>query len=127
MNNTSFAKLVVWINALVPLTILCWDALNHNLGADPTKFALHTTGMLALYAFFYACIHLSIYFVFDRELSFSSLFSEVGRRPFILYGMTALVLMIPLAATSTNASIKRLGAARWKRVHQLAYVSGIAG
>jgi len=157
MSNTSFAKLVVWINALVPLAILCWDALNHRLGADPTKFALHTCGMLALiflilslavtplrlvsgknylsnfrrmlglYAFFYACVHLCIYFVFDREMSFRSLLSETAKRPFILYGMTALTLMIPLAATSTTASVKRLGAARWKRLHQLAYISAVLG
>lgn len=157
MKDPRFPKLVVFINALVPLAMLGWDASQHQLGPNPVKSAIHTTGLLALsflllslavtpvrlitgrnwlshfrrmlglYAFFYGMVHLSIYFVFDREMSLSSLISETVKRPFILYGMTALLLMSPLAATSTNAAIKRLGSARWKRLHQLAYICGALG
>jgi sulfoxide reductase heme-binding subunit YedZ len=87
----------------------------------------HFRRMLGLFAFFYGCVHLLIYFTFDRGLSLSSLVSETAERPFILFGMTALLLMLPLAITSTNSMVRRLGAAKWKRLHQLAYVSAIAG
>lgn len=145
------------VNGAVPLSILLWDAANHRLGANPTDFAIKTTGMLTLiflilsltvtplrlatgknyfsnfrrilglYAFFYGVLHLSTYFVFDRSLSLSGTISDTLARPFIFLGMSALLLMVPLAATSTNASIKRLGAARWKRLHQLAYISACLG
>jgi DMSO/TMAO reductase YedYZ heme-binding membrane subunit len=157
MKDPSFAKFVVLVNGCVPLALLCWDAWQHQLGANPTLFAIRTTGMLTLifltlslavtpirlvtgqnwlshfrrmmglYAFFYGLLHLSTYFVFDRSLSIRSTISDTLARPFIFFGMTALLLMIPLAATSTNAAIKRLGAARWKRLHQLAYVSAVCG
>ena len=157
MKDPGFAKFVVLVNGSVPLAILCWDAYWHQLGANPVTFALRTTGMLALvfltlslsvtplrkisgwnyfsnfrrmlglYAFFYGCLHLLTYFAFDRSLDLGSTVNDVIKRPFILVGMTALLLMVPLALTSTNAMIKRLGAARWKRLHRLAYVSAIAG
>jgi len=155
--DPKFSKFVVLLNASVPLALLCWDAYWHELGANPMRNALQTTGMLALiflllsltitparkisgwnflshfrrllglFAFFYGVIHLAIYFTFDLSLNFPGLIDDVVRRPFILLGMTALVLMVPLALTSTNRSIKRLGAARWKRLHQLVYISAIAG
>jgi sulfoxide reductase heme-binding subunit YedZ len=157
MKDPSFPKFAVLVNGCVPLALLCWDAWFHNLGAHPVAFALSTTGMVALiflmlsltvtpvrkltgynflshfrrmlglFAFFYGVVHLLIYFTFDRQLNFAGAVNDVLARPFILAGMTALLLMLPLALTSTNASIKRLGAARWKLVHRLAYVSAIAG
>ena len=81
---------------------------------------------LGLYAFFYGLIHLGIYFVFDREMSFSGLLGDVVQRRFILMGMLALLLMVPLALTSTNTAIKKMGSAKWKRLHQLVYPSAIA-
>jgi DMSO/TMAO reductase YedYZ heme-binding membrane subunit len=157
MKDPAFAKFVVLINGSVPLALLCWDALHHELGANPTAFAIRTTGMLTLvfltlslavtpirlisgqnwlshfrrmlglYAFFYGVLHLSTYFVFDRSLSVAGTISDTLARPFIFFGMTGLLLMVPLAATSTNGMIKRLGAAKWKRLHRLAYVSAAAG
>jgi sulfoxide reductase heme-binding subunit YedZ len=157
VKDPSFAKFIVLVNGAVPLTLLCWDALHHGLGANPTVFAIRTTGMLTLvflilslsvtplrlvsgrnwlshfrrmlglYAFFYGLLHLSTYFIFDRSMSLSGAISDTLARPFIFLGMTALLLMVPLAATSTNAMIKRLGAARWKRLHRLVYISAIAG
>jgi sulfoxide reductase heme-binding subunit YedZ len=87
----------------------------------------HFRRMLGLYAFFYGVVHLTLYFAFDRSFSFSGTVQDVIKRPFILFGMTGLLLMVPLALTSTNGMIKRLGAARWKRLHQLVYLSAIAG
>jgi sulfoxide reductase heme-binding subunit YedZ len=157
VKDPRFAKLVVFTNALVPLALLGWDAYWGKLGANPTEFALRTTGMLGLvflvlslavtpvrkilgrnwlshfrrmlglYAFFYGVVHLGLYFVFDRGMSFSEVWADTWKRPFVLLGMTALVLMVPLAATSTNGMIKRMGAVWWKRLHRLAYVAAIAG
>ena len=83
--------------------------------------------MLGLYAFFYGCVHLLTYLVFDRSLNLLSAAKDTIARPFILFGMTSLFLMVPLAITSTNAMIKRLGAAKWKRLHRLVYISAIGG
>jgi sulfoxide reductase heme-binding subunit YedZ len=157
MKDPRFAKFVLVVNAAVPLALLVWDAYRHQLGANPVSFAIQTTGMLTLvflflsltvtplrlisgwnflshfrrtlglYAFFYGTLHLSTYFVFDRSLSIGGTIDDVVNRPFILIGMAGLLMMLPLAATSTNGMIKRLGAARWKRLHQLAYLAAIAG
>lgn len=157
MKDPRFAKFVLFVNGLVPLAILIWDAYWHRLGANPISFALQTAGMLTLvflflsltvtpvrkitgwnwlshfrrtlglYAFFYGVVHLGIYFTFDRELSFSSAVADTFKRRFIFFGMTGLLLMVPLAATSTNGMVKRLGGKRWKRLHMLAYPAAIAG
>lgn len=152
-----FNKFVVFINSLVPLALLAWDAFWRQLGANPTEFAIRTTGfltlifllitlsvtplrkltkrsdlikyrrMLGLFAFFYGALHLSIYFVVDRNLSLTSAAGDIFQRPFIAFGMTAFFLMIPLAATSTNAMIKRLGGKRWQLLHKLIYLCAVAG
>jgi methionine sulfoxide reductase heme-binding subunit len=156
MKDTAFAKLVVFINALVPLTLLCWDAWTHQLGTNPSEHAIRTTGMtalifltltlavtpvrkitgwnylsnfrrmLGLFAFFYGCVHLFIYLGLYQSFNFSATLIDIVKRPFIFLGMAALFLMAPLAATSTNGIIKKMGAARWKRLHQLIYPAGIA-
>jgi len=157
LKDQQFAKLVVFVNSLVPLAILMWDLSAGNLGADPYTAALHATGnwaiiflllsltvtplrkltkknyfslfrkMLGLYAFFYACLHLMIYLTFNLQFDFTALLKDLQKNKFVIIGMTALVLMVPLAITSTNGMIKRLGSARWKRLHQLVYVAAIAG
>lgn len=157
MKDPRFAKLVLLVNASVPLALLGWDACRGQLGANPVEFALRTTGMLALvfltlslavtplrklsgknwlshfrrmlglYAFFYGLAHFYLYVVFDRNLDFDDVLIDTGKRPFILLGMTAFLLMVPLAVTSTNGMIKRMGALWWKRVHSLAYFAAIAG
>lgn len=157
MSDVNFNKLLIWVNALLPLGLLGYDGVRGQLGANPIEFFLRTTGvltltfllitlsitplrkllgmnqlikyrrMLGLFAFFYGTIHLSTYFIFDRAASVAGTFADVAKRPFILFGMTALLLMVPLAATSTNGMIKRLGGKRWQRLHRLVYVSGILG
>lgn len=80
--------------------------------------------MLGLYAFFYGTVHASSYAGFDQVFDFSEILADILKRPFITVGFAALVLMIPLAVTSTNAMVRRLGAARWQALHRLIY--GIA-
>jgi sulfoxide reductase heme-binding subunit YedZ len=155
VKDPGFAKFVVVVNGAVPLALLCCDAYYHHLGADPVAKAIHIAGMtaliflmlsltitparkitgwnwlslfrrtLGLYAFFYGLLHLSIYFVLDRQWSVSSLLHEVFNRKFIFFGMAGLLLLAPLAATSTNSMIKWMGAAKWKRLHQLVYPAAI--
>jgi len=157
MSDVNFNKLLIWVNALVPLGLLGYDGVRGQLGANPIEFFLRTTGvltltfllitlsitplrklfgmnqlikyrrLLGLFAFFYGVIHLSTYFIFDRDASVSSTVEDVVKRRFILFGMSALLLMVPLAVTSTNGMIKRLGGKRWQRLHRLVYISGILG
>jgi methionine sulfoxide reductase heme-binding subunit len=77
--------------------------------------------MLGLFAFFYAVVHFTIYLVLDLELNFRVLGADIAKRPYITIGFTALVLLLPLALTSTNGMMRRLGA-RWQRLHRLIYV-----
>lgn len=157
MKDTKFSKLVVFVNALVPLALLLWDLINGTLGANPVDFALKTTGlltliflfitlavtparkllklnelvkvrrMLGLFAFFYGFLHFAAYFVFDREASLSGAAADVWQRPFIAVGMVAFFLLVPLAVTSTNSMIKRIGGKRWQMLHRLTYVAAIGG
>jgi len=157
MNDIKFNKILLFINALVPLALLGWDARQGNLGANPIEFFLRTTGvltlifllitlsvtplrkyfgwnnlikfrrMLGLYAFFYGFLHLTTYSVFDKSLSLSAIVADVWQRPFIALGMLAFFLLIPLAVTSTNGMIKRLGGRNWARLHKLTYVIAILG
>ncbi len=156
-SDAKFLKFLVLINGIVPLIYLIYDAYNKNLGPNPVNHAIHITGaaamlflmftvavtpvraltgwntltatrrMLGLYAFFYALIHLGIYFVWDRALSITSTFEEIGSRVYLVIGMTALMLMVPLAVTSTSGMIDRLGPKNWKRLHRLTYLVAILG
>jgi methionine sulfoxide reductase heme-binding subunit len=155
--STKFSKVVIFLNALVPLALLLWDLYRKRVGANPVEFMTRTTGMLTLiflmitlaltparkvtganwlvkfrrmlglYAFFYGTLHLITYVWFDRYFNLRSLVSDVVQRPFIAIGMTAFFLMAPLALTSTNQMIKRLGGKRWAKLHRLVYLAGIAG
>ena len=157
MTEVRFNKVLVWTNALVPILLLGYDAVRGQLGANPIEFFLRTTGVLTLlclfatlavtplrkltsnnqlikyrrtlglFAFFYGCIHLTTYIVFDRGFSFSGTVADVIQRPFIALGMAAFTMMVPLAVTSTNGMIKRLGGKRWQRLHRLIYITGILG
>lgn len=157
MNDVKFNKLVIFINALVPLALLGYDALNGNLGANPIEFFTRTTGvltlvfllitlaisplrkvlgwnelikfrrMLGLYAFFYGFLHLITYSIFDKSLSISAIVGDVWQRPFIAVGMLAFFLLLPLAVTSTNGMIKRLGGKNWQKIHKLTYPIAILG
>ncbi|MEP6717774.1 MAG: protein-methionine-sulfoxide reductase heme-binding subunit MsrQ [bacterium] len=157
MKDTRFAKLVLFVNALVPLTLLLWDVYHKRVGANPLEFATRTTGMLTLlflvislavtparqitglnwlikfrrmlglFAFFYGFLHLLTYILFDRYLNLKSIPGDIASRPFIALGMLAFFLMVPLAITSTNKMVKRLGGKRWNKLHKLVYAGGVAG
>jgi sulfoxide reductase heme-binding subunit YedZ len=153
----TFPKLVVFINALIPLMLLLWDLYRKRVGPNPLEFATRTTGMLTLvflclalavtplrkifglnilvkfrrmlglFAFFYGSLHLLTYIWFDRQFQLWSTIEDIGRRPFILAGMTAFLLLTPLAITSTDRMVKRLGGKRWAQLHRLVYLAAIAG
>jgi len=157
MKKVSFPKIVVFINGVIPLVLLLWDLYRKQVGPNPVEFVTRTTGMLTLvflsltiaitplrrifrlnslvkfrrmvglFAFFYGSLHLLTYIWFDRVFNFISVVGDVVQRPFILVGMTAFLLMVPLAITSTNKMVKRLGGKRWARLHRLVYLAAIAG
>jgi len=154
MQDTRFARLVVFVNGAVPLVLLAWDAAHNNLGANPVEFLTRTTGalalvflvlslavtplrkqlaqpwmvklrrMLGLYSFVYASLHLMTYVWFDKSFSASAVVKDTFKRPFITFGMAAFLILVPLAITSTNGMVKRLGGKRWNRLHRLVYLAG---
>ena len=83
--------------------------------------------MLGLYAFFYGCLHLLTYIWLYSSFSLSAMLNDIARRRFITAGLTAWLLLVPLALTSTTWSIRKLGGKRWQALHRLVYVSAIAG
>jgi len=137
--------------------LLLWDTYRKQVGANPLEFVTRTTGMLTivflllslavtplrritganwlvkfrrmlgLYAFFYGFLHLMTYVSFDRFFKLKTIPSDVAQRPFIAVGMFTFFLMVPLAVTSTNKMVKRLGGKRWNRLHKLTYVAGVGG
>jgi len=157
MKDTRFAKLVLFLNAIVPLTLLLWDVYWRKVGANPLEIVTRTTGMLTLlfliltlavtptrkitglnwlvkfrrmiglFAFFYGSLHLLTYLWFDRFFNLRSMIGDIAQRPFIAVGMVAFLLMVPLAITSTKKMVKRLGGKRWSTLHRLVYIAGIAG
>jgi sulfoxide reductase heme-binding subunit YedZ len=157
MNDVRFNKIFLSVNALIPLALLSLDAFRGRLGANPIEFFLRATGVLALtfllvtlavtplrrgtgrndlvkyrrmlglYAFFYAVLHLITYSIFDKSLDLPAIVGDVIQRPFIAVGMLALFLLIPLAVTSTNAWVKRLGGKNWAKLHKLSYPIAILG
>lgn len=152
-----FGKTVVFVNSLIPISLLLWDLYFKKVGPNPLEFATRTTGMLTLvflmlalaitplrkifginalvkarrmiglFAFFYGALHLLTYLWFDRFFNLRSIVDDVAQRRFILVGMTAFLLMVPLAITSTNNMVKRLGGKNWARLHKLVYLAGILG
>jgi methionine sulfoxide reductase heme-binding subunit len=91
------------------------------------NWLLRLRRMLGLYAFFYACLHFGIYIWLDQFFDWHSIVKDIRKRPFITVGFTAFVLLIPLAATSTNAMVRKLGSQRWQRLHRLIYAIAVLG
>ena len=150
LNYVPFDKMIVIINGLIPAALLIYE-IKFTKVPGWREYLLHQTGLLAiiflalsltvtplrklsgwnylshfrrslgLFAFFYACAHFVAYFYFNKGLNFGDVVEDVVNRPFILLGMAALLLMIPLAATSTNGMIKLIGGKRWKKLHMLVY------
>lgn len=147
-----FVKPLVFILCLLPFLILAGQGLTHHLGANPIEAFTRGLGdwalrlllitltvtplrrifgwnsllrlrrMLGLFTFFYACMHVMSYVILDQFFALDEILKDIIKRPFITIGFACFLLMIPLAATSTNKMIKRLGAKRWQALHKLVYL-----
>ena len=155
--NWIVMKTILWVLCLLPACSLVWKGFHGELGANPVEYITHSTGnwtlrlllitlsitparrlfkqpqltrfrrALGLFAFFYACLHFTTWFLLDKSLSLDEMWKDVLKRPFITMGFLGFVAMIPLAITSTAGWIRRLGGKNWQRLHRLIYLTGIAG
>ena len=149
------AKPLLFVLALLPLAWLVWGAVNSTLGANPAEALIRSTGdwtirmlcltlaitplrqltawhalarlrrMVGLFTFFYGLLHFLAFAWLDMGLDVAAIVADIPKRPFILVGTAALLLMLPLAATSFNAAIKALGAARWQALHRSVYAVAV--
>jgi sulfoxide reductase heme-binding subunit YedZ len=147
-------KRIIFAAALVPAAVLVYDAFQGNLTANPIEYITHTTGdwairfllitlavtpirritgwnpviklrrMLGLFAFFYATLHFLTWFVLDWFFNFRQMVEDVAMRPFITLGMATFLMLLALAVTSTQGSIRRLGR-KWTQLHRLIYVAAV--
>ena len=155
--HVKWLKIPVFLLCLGPTALLTWKFFTDRLGANPLEVLQHSTGnwaliflcitlaitpfrrllhqnwlirfrrMVGLFAFWYGCLHLLTYIVFDQFFDFSAMLHDVVKRPFITAGMTAFLLMVPLAMTSTSGWVRRMGGKRWALLHRLIYASAMAG
>lgn len=151
------AKPLLFIAGCAPLAYLVWGALTNNLGANPAEHLIRSLGdwtlrficltlaitplrtlakqpalarfrrMIGVFSFFYASLHLLAYGWLDMGLDLGDIARDIVKRPFILMGFTAWLLMLPLALTSFNRAIKALGAKRWQLLHKLIYLLSLVG
>ncbi len=151
------AKPVLFVLCSVPLAWLVWDGVTNNLGANPVETVRRYTGdwtlrfllialtvtplrrltgwhvvirlrrMLGLFAFFYASLHFVSYIWLDQFFMWDAIMEDILDRPYITVGVASFLLLIPLAVTSTNGMVRRLGGRRWQRLHQLVYVIAVLG
>ena len=147
----------MWGACLLPPGALLYQFQTDNLGANPIDYVTRTLGdwtlrillaslsltplrllckiswqmhlrrLLGLFAFFYACLHFSVWIVLDHFFDWEQMIPDILKRPYITVGVLALTLLVPLAATSTTRAVKRLGGANWRRLHKLVYVVGVLG
>jgi sulfoxide reductase heme-binding subunit YedZ len=152
-----FGKPAVFLASLLPLCNLGVDAIHSkltanpiaemmnrfgfwtlsflvlSLGATPMKivfgwtFQMRVRRMIGLFAFFYASLHFATYVALDQGFDLSDIAQDIVKRKFITIGFLAFVLLVPLAITSTDRAVKRLGFRRWKRLHRLAYAAAVLG
>ncbi|MGH8751582.1 MAG: sulfite oxidase heme-binding subunit YedZ [Burkholderiales bacterium] len=157
LRHIQWLKAGIFAACLIPLARLVWRGFNHGLGANPIEVVTHSTGdwtlifllttlsvtplrrllewpwliklrrTLGLYAFFYACLHFLTYIWLDQFFDIFEIGKDVLKRPFITIGFTCFVLLIPLAATSTNNMVKKLGAKRWLQLHRFVYFIAAGG
>ncbi|OOZ12897.1 sulfoxide reductase heme-binding subunit YedZ [Solemya velum gill symbiont] len=148
-------KLLLFLLCLLPFLYLLWDAFNGNLGANPVEALTHRSGdwtlrmllvtlavtplrrttgcsllrhrrMLGLFSFFYAVVHLTIYVWIDQVFLWDEIVEDIIKRSYITVGFTALMILLPLAVTSTRGMQRRLGK-RWKSLHKGAYIAAALG
>jgi sulfoxide reductase heme-binding subunit YedZ len=156
MTRITIAKLILFLLCLMPLGLLAFDVFLGDPGPDPVARIVHETGawtlrfllitlavtplrrfagwnvlirfrrMLGLYAFFYATLHFAAYLFLDLGAFWAQILTDIIKRPYITVGFSAWLLLIPLAITSTNAMMKRLGK-RWQPLHRLSYLIAVLG
>lgn len=149
------AKPLLFAACLLPLLWLAYGAVANTLGANPAEALIRSTGdwtlrllcltlavtplrqltgwqavarlrrMLGLFTFFYGVLHFLCFAWLDMGFDVKAILQDIPKRPFILVGSAALLLMLPLAATSFNRAIKSLGAARWQALHRLVYATAL--
>jgi sulfoxide reductase heme-binding subunit YedZ len=154
--QVTWIKVGLFALCVVPLARLVYGAVTNSLGANPIEAITRSTGwwalfllmatlsvtplrkltganwllrlrrMLGLYAFFYACVHFITFVWFDHWFDVGEIVKDVIKRPFVTIGFAAFLLLWPLALTSTNAMVRRLGR-NWQRLHRLVYVAAILG
>jgi sulfoxide reductase heme-binding subunit YedZ len=152
-----WTKILLLALCLIPFLNLLWRGYENKLTANPIEFITHYTGdwtirfllitlvitplrgilnqpqlirfrrMLGLLAFFYVCLHFATWIWLDKDFDMHEMWEDVVKRRFITAGMTGLLLMLPLAVTSTSGWVRRLGYRRWQLLHRLIYFSAIAG
>ena len=157
IRSFTWIKILVFALALIPAARLVVGLFTGGLGANPVEHITHTTGtfalvflmitlavtplrrltgygrlirlrrMLGLFAFFYTVLHLSTFVVLDHFFDPAAILQDVFKRPYITAGSVGFLLMVPLAVTSTDGMIRRLGGRRWQQLHRLVYFSAIAG
>ena len=151
------AKVAIGVLAMVPAARIGWLAWTGDLGANPIAEAMNRLGfwtltlllatlaptpiqvvtgwkwplrlrrMLGLETFLYVCLHFAVYLGVDQFFDLPAIGKDILKRPFITVGFVAFLLLIPLALTSTDAMVRRLGFARWKRLHRLVYLAAALG
>lgn len=149
------AKPVLWLSCVLPFVWLVWGAANDGLGANPAEYLIRATGdwtlrllcvtlavtplrvmlglpelaklrrMLGLFTYVYAVLHVLCYSWLDMGFEWGDIAADIAKRPFILVGFSAFVLLTPLALTSFNRAIRWLGAKRWQWLHRLVYVVAV--
>ena len=148
--------LAIYVAGVVPLLWLVWLLFSGGLGVDPVKKIEHQLGLwglqlligglaitplrrftgvnliryrraVGLLAFFYIGLHLATWLALDLQLRWAEIWTDIIKRPYISAGMAGFVAMIPLAATSNAASVRRLGPQTWQKLHRLTYAAAIAG
>lgn len=149
-------KPLVFALSSVPIAWLAWSALGGDLGANPIeavnrhlgdwalrfiliglaitplcesfgwKALAHFRRMIGLFAFFYAVLHATSYVALDQFFAWGEIWADILKRNYITVGVISLSLLTPLAVTSTNGMIKRLGGRRWRKLHRLVYPASVA-
>ncbi|MBL8644010.1 MAG: sulfoxide reductase heme-binding subunit YedZ [Rhodospirillaceae bacterium] len=150
-------KPVVFVLACGPAAWLVYGAFTNAIGPNPIEYIIRYCGdwalrfllialavtplrlitgwqavgrvrrMLGLFAFFYVCLHILAYVGLDQFFNWPAIWADIVKRVYITVGMAAFLTLVPLAATSTNGMVKRLGARRWRRLHRFVYAAAVAG
>lgn len=156
MNLSGLLKPTVFLLASGPLCWMLWCLFTGRLGPNPVDTLTDMTGttairllvaglaltplrwlskqtwplrlrrMLGLFAFFYASLHVCVYLLLDQQLDLAAIWEDLAERPYIMAGSLAFVILLPLAATSTQAMVRRLGGRRWTALHRGIYLAGAA-